>query len=165
MKLRSFLFALTCLALPAHAGAPVKAVVTKPEDLLVGLPHDVMIGLRAGSNTMLEACTKAAITVNANAESRVGSFKVTVRTVDAFQRIEEPGVKRYRLHAVVELMRFSGITMKQEIMALPDETEYGKLSKLTPGTKVTVTGKINHAEVLPRTNAELHIDLLDAKLK
>lgn len=165
MKLHHLILAVGCIAIPASAGAPIKGVITKPQDLLVGLPREVMLGLLPGSSSMLDACGKAAITVGSNAEGRLGSFKITVRGIDPFQLSDDPGTKRYRLHAVVELMRVAGVSIQQEIMAVPDVTENAKLAKLTPGSKVTVIGKISHAELLARTNAELHIDLMDAKLK
>ena len=166
MKLHHLIFfTLGCIYSPTSAGAPIKGVITKPGDLLVGIPRDVMIGLLPGSRTMQEACGKAAITVAANAEDRVGDFKVTVRSIDPFQPSDDAGTTRYRLHAMVEVIRVGGVNLKQEIMAVHDVTERAKLAKLGPGSKVTVTGKISHAEILGRTNAELHIDLVDAKVR
>ncbi len=165
MKPHFLLLALACMVLPASGDAVIKGVITKPSDLLVGVPREVMLGMLPGSSTMQDACGKATVTVAANAQDKLGSFKITVRGIDPFQLSHAPEERRYRVHAVVDPMRVAGVNMQMEIMAVPDVADHAKVAKLVPGSRVTVTGKISHAEVLGRANAELHIDLMNAKLK
>jgi hypothetical protein len=42
--------------------------------------------------------------------------------------------------------------------------QHPKVAKLKKGDKITITGRIGNAEVLARTQAELHLDVKDVKL-
>jgi hypothetical protein len=50
------------------------------------------------------------------------------------------------------------------LLAVGDKSENEKFAKLKAGSKVTFSGKISNAEVLGRQRAELHLDLMDAKI-
>jgi hypothetical protein len=141
------------------------AAVTDPKAVLAGIPRDVIGDLRPGSRKMVDAAGKASMVTAKNAEGKTGTFKMTLRAVEQFQRPEAPDVKRYRLHAKIDSVRESGVSFNVHLMSVPDVSENDKVAKLGPGSKITVTGKISNAEILGRQLAELHIDVMDSKLE
>lgn len=144
---------------------PAAAAVTDPKAALEGIPREVMGDLRPGSRKMVDAAGKASIITAKNAEGKTGSFKMTLRAVEQFQRPDAPSVTRYRLLAQVDSVRESGVAFTVHLMAVADVSEHEKVAKLGPGDKVTVSGKISNAEVLPGQKPGLHIDVMDAKVK
>lgn len=164
-----FLLALVLgISLPATAqtapkGGAAPGVITTPAELLAGLPREVIKDLRPGSRDILDATAKATTAIRKNIEGKTASFKMTLRSVEKFQRREEPDVTRYRLLGTITKLREAGIMFDVHLMSVPEASENAKLEKLGPGSKVTVTGKITNIEFLSKKGAELHVDLLDAK--
>lgn len=144
---------------------PAAAAVTDPKAVLEGIPRDVIGDLRPGSRKMVDAAGKASMVTAKNAEGKTGTFKMTIRSVEQFQRPDAPGVTRYRLHARIESVRESGVAFNFHLMSVPDVSEHEKVAKLAPGSKITVSGKISNAEILGRQVAELHVDVMDSKLQ
>lgn len=139
--------------------------ITDPEDALKDIPRDVMGDLRPGSRQMTDAAAKASMQTAKNAEGKMGTFKFNVRAVEKFQRPDAPDVTRFRILAVVDTVRASGVQLNLHLMAVLDLAEHEKAAKIGTGSKITLTGKVSNAEILGRQKAELHIDLMDAKIK
>jgi len=159
---------LTALLLLGHGltqAAEPAGDITEPEQALVGLSREVLQDLRPGSRQIEEAAAKATAAVRKAVEGKNATLKFTVRDVEKFQRKETPDVSRFRVRAVIDRVRESGVSMEVYLLAVPDVSENEKMAKVTRGSKVTFTGKISNAEILARKATELHIDLMDAKLK
>lgn len=144
---------------------PSASVITDPDDALKDIPRDVMGDLRPGSRQMMDAAAKASMQAAKNAEGKTGTFKFNVRAVEKFQRPDAPDVTRYRILSVIDTTRASGVQVNVHLMAVLDLSEHEKAAKIGTGSKITLTGKISNAEILGRQKAELHIDLMDAKIK
>lgn len=156
------------LSLPAQDAkkeATPSSSISDPEDALKDIPRDVMGDLRPGSRQMVDAAAKASIQTAKNAEGKMGTFKFNVRAVEKFQRPDAPDVTRFRILAVVDTVRASGVQLNVHLMAVLDLAEHEKAAKIGTGSKITLTGKVSNAEILGRQKAELHIDLMDAKIK
>lgn len=156
------------LGLPAQEAKKEEAppsAIADPADALKDIPRDVMGDLRPGSRQMMDAAAKASMQTAKNAEGKTGTFKFNVRAVEKFQRPDAPDVTRFRILAVVDTVRASGVQLNVHLMAVLDLAEHEKAAKIGTGSKVTLTGKISNAEILGRQKAELHIDLMDARIK
>ena len=152
----------------APAAEPVKSAggeITEFKQALTGIPRDAFQDLRPGSRKMEDAAGKANEQVRKNVEGKDGTFKMTVNVVEKFQKKEAPDVTRTRLRATLETIRESGTPIIVYLVATPDVSESPKLAKSTKGSKITVTGKISNGEILAKKSAELHIDVMDAKIK
>ena len=152
----------------SFAAAPAKTAegeITDPKQVLVGIPRDVFQDLRPGSRKMDEAAAKANEQVRKNVEGKSATFKMTVNMIEKFQKKEAPDVTRTRLKATIENIRESGVPIVVYLVSIPDVSEDPKLPKITKGSKITVSGKISNGEVLAKKSAELHIDVMDAKIK
>lgn len=164
MKLSSFLafvclaLSLSCLSAQEAAGA-----IKEPLAVLEGLPREVLKDLRPGASKMREAAGEASKKA-AESEGKQASFKIVIGNVDPFQAAEAPTVTRYKIGARVETERVSGIPISLHILAVLDIEQHPKVAKLKKGDKITITGRIGNAEVLARTQAELHLDVKDVKL-
>jgi hypothetical protein len=158
---------LACgLDLPAAEPAPAeKGGITDVKQALADIPRDVMKDLRYGSRTMEDAATKATAVARKNVEGKTASLKMTVQFVEKFQRKDTPDVTSIRLRQSNDTVREGGVTFTVFLMTVLDESEKEKAAKLDKGSKVTITGKISNAVILPRKNAELHIDIMDGKLE
>jgi hypothetical protein len=164
--LLSFLVLLCGRDLSAAEPAPAeKAGITDVKQALAGIPRDVMQDLRYGSRTMEEAANKATAVVGKNVEGKTASLKMTVQFVEKFQRKDTPDVTRIRLRQSNDTVREGGVTFTIFLMAVLDESEKEKAAKIDKGSKVTITGKVSNGVILPRKNAELHIDIMDAKIE
>ena len=152
---------LSSAADPAKAGGQI----TEPKQALAGTPRKVLLELRAGSRTMNDAAVKATEQIRKNVEGKTASFKMTVKSVDKFQRKEAPTVDRVRITSTVETLTDSGTTFTVFLMAVPDVSEDAKVAKISYGNRITVTGKITNGEIIARDTAELHIDVMDATVK
>lgn len=113
---------------------------------------------------MIEAAGKASMVTAKNAEGKTGTFKFNISTIEQFQRPDAPDVTLYRIRSLTETVRESGVAMGVYLLAVGDKSENEKLAKLKAGSKVIFSGKISNAEILGRQRAELHIDLMDAKI-
>jgi hypothetical protein len=142
----------------------VPSAITDPTDALKGISRDVMGDLRPGSRNMVEAAGKASMQTAKNAEGKTGTFKFNITTIEQFQRPEAPDVTLYRIRSMPDTVRESGVALGVYLLAVGDKSENEKLAKLKVGSKVTFSGKISNAEILGRQRAELHIDLMDAKI-
>lgn len=164
---RRILFLSTLLSATAGLllAAELGGEITDPEQVLTGIPRDVFQDLRLGSRQIEDAAAKATAQVRKNTENKVATLKLTVREVEKYQRKEAPDVTRLRVRAVPDRVRESGATLDVMISAVTDVSENSKMAKIDKGSKITITGKINNAEILARKAVELRIDLMDAKLK
>ncbi|MDZ4287882.1 MAG: hypothetical protein U0984_07980 [Prosthecobacter sp.] len=148
-----------------ESGKTAAAEFTDPEEAFKGIPRDVMQDLRPGSRKMEDAVVKASQIVAKNVETKMATLKFTVANIEKFNRDDAPGVTRYRVHGMLEKIRAGGAYFNLNLMAVPDVSEDDKIAKLKTGDKVTFTGKVSNGEITARTTAELHIDLMDAKIK
>lgn len=148
----------------AKKEATSAAGISDPKDALKDIPRDVMGDLRPGSRSMVEAAGKASMQTAKNAEGKTGTFKFNVAAIEQFQRPEAPDVTLYRIRSVTDTVRESGVAMGVYLLAIGDKSENEKFAKLKAGSKVTFSGRISNAEILGRQRAELHIDLVDAKI-
>lgn len=164
MKQSSFL-AFVCLALSLSclSGQEAAVAIKEPLAVLEGLSREVLKDLRPGSNKMREASGEASKKA-AESEGKQATFKIVIGNVDPFQAAEAPTVTRYKIGARVETERVSGIPISVHILAVLDIEQHPKVAKLKKGDKITITGRIGNAEVLGRTQAELHLDVKDVKL-
>ena len=135
----------------------------EPLAVLEGLSRDVLKDLRSGSSKMREAAGEASKKA-AESEGKQAEFKIVIGNVDPFQAAEAPTVTRYKIGGRVETERVSGITFSVHILAVLAIDQHPKVAKLKKGDKITITGRIGNAEVLARTQAELHLDVKDVKL-
>lgn len=158
------IFGLTSV-FAAEPPKPGGDAITDPKQALAGIPRDVLQDMRPGSRKADDAAVKATEIVRKNVEGKTATFKMTVNTVEKFQKKDAPDVTRIRLKSTNETIRDSGAAFTVFLMAVPDVTEESKLSKITKGSKVTVTGVVNNGEIISRKSTELHIDIMDAKLK
>jgi hypothetical protein len=155
---------LTLASLPClQAQVPAPVAFTDPAAVLAGVPREVFRDLRPGSDKMMEAAGQASKKA-AESEGKQATFKITIGTVDPFQAAEAPTVTRYKIISRVESIRVSGASLNVHILAVLSVEEHSKVAKLKRGDKITITGRIGNAEVLGRTNAELHLDIKDVKL-
>ena len=164
MKLPSFL-ALVCLALSLSclSGQEAAVAIKEPLAVLEGLSREVLKDLRPGSNKMREAAGEASKKA-AESEGKQATFKIVIGNVDPFQAAEAPDVTRYKIGGRVEMARVSGVNLSVHVLAVLAIDQHPKVEKLKKGDKITITGKIGNAEVLARTNAELHLDVKEVKL-
>lgn len=149
---------------PAKSGSSSEGI-TDVKQTLTGITRDTLQDLRPGSRKMEEAAAKATEVVRKNVEGKTATLKMTVDVVEKFQRKDAPDVTRTRLRASNDSVRESGATLKVYLMVVPDVSENDKLAKIAKGSKITITGKISNGEILARKSAELHIDVMDAKLQ
>jgi|GEM_PF-6768262 tRNA(Ile2) C34 agmatinyltransferase TiaS len=164
MKRHSFIAAV-CLAFSLNCWSAEERPVAfqEPTDVLKGLSRDILKDLRAGSNKMREAAGEASKKA-AESEGKQATFKIVVGNVDPFQAAEAPDVTRYKIGGRVEMARVSGVNLSVHVLAVLAIDQHPKVEKLKKGDKITITGKIGNAEVLARTNAELHLDVKEVKL-
>jgi len=161
---RCFLLAVVGLfssltLMPAQEAATIKA----PLEVLNGLSRDVLKDLRSGSSKMSAAAGEASKKA-AESEGKTASFKITIGNIDPFQAAEAPGVTRYKIGGRVELERLSGVAINVHILAVLAIDQHPKVAKLKKGDKILITGRIGNAEVLARSNAELHLDVKEVQL-
>ena len=139
--------------------------ITDPAQVLANIPRDVFKDLRYGSRDIEAATIKATAQMRKNSEGKTGSFKMTVGVVEQFQRKDTPDITRTRLKQTNEIIREGGAAMRVYLVAVMDEGEKAKFAKIAKGSKVTVTGMIENAEIITNKEVELHINLKDAKLE
>ncbi len=152
-------------AFAADAPKPGGDAVTEPKQALAGIPRDVLQDMRPGSRKADDAAVKATEVVRKNVEGKTATFKMTVGSVEKFQKKDAPDVTRIRLKSTNEVIRDSGAAFTVFLMVVPDVTEEAKLAKITKGSKIIVTGVVSNGEIIARKSTELHIDIMDAKLK
>jgi ribosomal protein S25 len=160
------LFAVVvCLAFSSNAWSEEEKPVAfkEPISVLDGLSKDVIKDLRPGSNKMREAAGEASKKA-AESEGKQATFKMIIGNVDPFQAAEAPEVTRYKIGGRVEMVRLSGVNLSVHVLAVLAIDQHPKVAKLKKGDKITITGRIGNAEVLGRTNAELHLDVKEVKL-
>lgn len=58
-----------------------------------------------------------------------------------------------------------GRDISVHVLAVLAIDQHPKVEKLKKGDKITITGRIGNAEVLGRTNAELHLDVKEVKIQ
>lgn len=148
---------------PLHAAEEKVTTINEPTAVLDGLSRDVFKDLRTGSSKMMDAAG-AASKKAAESEGKQASFKIIIGNVDPFQAAEAPTVTRYKIGGRVETARVNGVNINVHVLAVLAIDQHPKVEKLKKGDKITITGRIGNAEVLARTNAELHLDIKDVKL-
>ncbi|GEP45804.1 hypothetical protein [Brevifollis gellanilyticus] len=164
MKYLTFIAAAGIAMSVNSQGAEEKPVtIQEPLAVLDGLSRDVIKDLRSGSNKMMDAAGEASKKA-AESEGKQATFKIVIGNVDPFQAAEAPTVTRYKIGGRVEMERLSGVNISVHILAVLAIDQHPKVEKLKKGDKITITGRIGNAEVLGRTNAELHLDVKDVKL-
>jgi hypothetical protein len=158
--------AVVCLALSLNCAlAEEPAVVFKePIAVLDGLSREVFKDLRAGSSKMLAAAGDATKKA-AESEGKQATFKMVIGNLDPFQAAEAPDVTRYKIGGRVEMVRASGVNISVHILAVLAIDQHPKVKKLKKGDKIIITGRIGNAEVLARSNAELHLDVKEVKIQ
>lgn len=137
--------------------------IKEPVAVLEGLSRDVIKDLRPGSSKMMAAAGEASKKA-AESEGKQATFKITIGNVDPFQAAEAPDVTRYKIGGRVEMVRVSGVNLSVHVLAVLAIDQHPKVAKLKKGDKITITGRIGNAEVLARTNAELHLDVKEVQL-
>ena len=160
------LLAVVCLALSLNCAPAEEPVVAFKEPIAVldGLSREVFKDLRAGSSKMMTAAGEASKKA-AESEGKQATFKMVIGTLDPFQAAEAPGVTRYKIGGRVEMVRASGVNISVHILAVLAIDQHPKVEKLKKGDKITFTGRIGNAEVLARSNAELHLDVKEVKIQ
>jgi hypothetical protein len=158
--------AVVCLALSLSCAlAEEPAVVFKePIAVLDGLSREVFKDLRAGSSKMLAAAGDATKKA-AESEGKQATFKMVIGNLDPFQAAEAPDVTRYKIGGRVEMVRAVGVNISVHILAVLAIDQHPKVKKLKKGDKIIITGRIGNAEVLARSNAELHLDVKEVKIQ
>ncbi len=164
MKKVPFVAALyLAVSLNCKSAEEVPVAIKEPISVLESLSREVLKDLRAGSSKMREAAGEASKKA-AESEGKQAAFKIVIGNVDPFQAAEAPDVTRYKIGGRVEMVRVSGVTLSVHVLAVLAIDQHPKVEKLKKGDKITITGRIGNAEVLARTNAELHLDVKDVKL-
>lgn len=165
MNRHSFV-AVVCLAISMNCAAAEEPVVAFKEPIAVldGLSREVFKDLRAGSSKMMAAAGEASKKA-AESEGKQATFKMVIGNLDPFQAAEAPDVTRYKIGGRVEMVRASGVNISVHILAVLAIDQHPKVEKLKKGNKITFTGRIGNAEVLARSNAELHLDVKEVKIQ
>ncbi len=160
------LLAVVCLALSLNCAPAEEPVVAFKEPIAVldGLSREVFKDLRAGSSKMMTAAGEASKKA-AESEGKQATFKMVIGNLDPFQAAEAPDVTRYKIGGRVEMVRASGVNISVHILAVLAIDQHPKVEKLKKGDKITFTGRIGNAEVLARSNAELHLDVKEVKIQ
>jgi hypothetical protein len=147
------------------AGGKTSGEITSLEQVLAGIPREVMADLKPGSRNRADAYIKATEQVRQNVKEKPGAFDVKVNFIEKFKPNNAPDTVRYRVVTLVDKMRESGVVFMGFVTAYPEASENDKIAKLKQGDKITVTGRIVTGQVYGRSNAAIEVTLVDAKIE